>query len=123
MEGQIKCFPDKVKLKKFIITKPYMKYKKKKIKNMNSKMTTNSQLSTTKPKKTNKQQEQKLSKQLEQEQIHRNRDHMEGYQWGGGGGRRGEKVQGIRSINGRYKIDRKRLRIVWEMEKPKNLYV
>ena len=46
-------------------------------------MTTNSQLSTTKPKKTNKQQEQKLSKQLEQEQIHKNGDHMEGYQWGG----------------------------------------
>ena len=35
----------------------------------------------------------------------------------------GEKVQGIRSINGRYKIERGRLRIVWEMEKPKNLYV
>ena len=42
-----------------------------------------------------------------------------------GRGRRknGEKVLGIRSINGRYKIDRGRLRIVWEMEKPKNLYV
>ena len=38
---------------------------------MNSKMTTNSQLSTTEPKK------QKLSKQLEQEQNHRNGDHME----------------------------------------------
>ena len=25
---------------------------------------------------------------------------MEGYQWGGGEGRMGEKVQGIRSING-----------------------
>ena len=48
---------------------------------------------------------------------------MEGYQWGGGGVRMGEKVQGIRSINGRYKIDRGRLRIVWEMEKPKNFYV
>ena len=35
----------------------------------------------------------------------------------------GEKVQGIRSIIGRYKIDRGRLRIAWEMEKPKNLYV
>ena len=35
----------------------------------------------------------------------------------------GEKVQGIRSINDRYKIDRGRLRIVQEMEKPKNLYV
>ena len=38
-------------------------------------------------------------------------------------GREGEKVQRISSINGRYKIDRGRLRIVWEMEKPKNLYV
>ena len=34
----------------------------------------------------------------------------------------GEKVQGIRSINGRYKIDRGVLRTVWDMEKPKNLY-
>ena len=71
-------------------------------------MTANSQLSTTEPKKN----ENKLSKQLEQEQIHRNGDHMEGYQQGWGGDRMGEKVQGIRSINGRYKIDRGRLRIV-----------
>ena len=71
---------------------------------MNIKMTTNPQLSTTEP--------QKLSKQLEQEQNHRNGDHMEGYQWGGGGVEWGEMVQGIRSINGRYKIDRGRLRIV-----------
>ena len=35
----------------------------------------------------------------------------------------GEKVQGIRSINGRSKIDRGRLRIVQKVEKPKNLYV
>ena len=34
----------------------------------------------------------------------------------------GEKVRGIRSINVRYKIDRGRLRTVWEMEKPKNLH-
>ena len=38
-------------------------------------------------------------------------------------GRIGGRVQGIRNINGRYKIDRGRLRVVWEMEKPKNLYV
>ena len=44
---------------------------------------------------------------------------MEGYQWGGVGWRMGEKVQGIRSINGRYKIDGGHLRIVCEMEKPK----
>ena len=60
-------------------------------------MTTDSQLSMTESKK----QKQKLSKQLEQEQNHRNGDHMEGYQWGGGMRRRGEKVQGISSINGR----------------------
>ena len=35
----------------------------------------------------------------------------------------GGKVQGIRSINNRNKIDRGRVRIVWEMEKPKNLHV
>ena len=41
----------------------------------------------------------------------------------GEGGKWGGKAQGIRSINGRYKIDWERLRIVWKMEKPKNLYV
>ena len=50
---------------------------------MNSKMTMNSQLSTTEPKKN----KNKLSKQLEQEQNHRNGDHMEGYQQGGGWGK------------------------------------
>ena len=57
MEGQIKCFPDKVKLKEFIITRPLLYemlkgliQKKKKVKNMNSKMTANSQLLTTSPK-------------------------------------------------------------------------
>ena len=51
---------------------------------------------------------------------------MEGYQQGsrrGREGRTGEKVQGVRSIIGSYKIDRTMLRIVQEMEKPKNLYV
>ena len=37
---------------------------------------------------------------------------MEGYQWGGEGRRMGEKVEGMRNVNGRYKIDRGRLRIV-----------
>ena len=67
---------------------------------MNSKMTTNSQLSTTEPK--NKSE---LSKELEQEQNHRNGDHMEVFLWGGRGVEWGENVQGIRTINGRYKID------------------
>ena len=35
----------------------------------------------------------------------------------------GEKVQGIRRINGSYKIDGMRLRVVCEIEKPKNLHV
>ena len=68
MEGKIKCFPDKVTLKQFIVTKPLvyemlrdLSKKKKVIKNLNIKMTTNSQLSTTEPKK----QKQKLSKHLE----------------------------------------------------------
>ena len=62
-------------------------------------MTTNSQLLTTKPKKT----KNILSKQLEQEQNHRNgdHDHMEGYQWVNVRERGGEKVQGISSIIGR----------------------
>ena len=38
------------------------------------------------------------------------------------GGEWREEVQGIRSINGRYKIHRGTLRIVWEMEKGKNLF-
>ena len=39
-----------------------------------------------------------------------------------GEGENGEKVQGIRSRNGRYRTDSRMLRIVWEMEKAKNLY-
>ena len=67
---------------------------------MNSKMTTNSQLWTNELKKEKeKQWKQKLSKQLEQEQNHRNGDHIEGYQWGLGVGRMGEKVQGNKKDN------------------------
>ena len=66
---------------------------------MNSKMTTNSQLSTTEP--------EKKKKANEQEQNHRNGDHMEVW----GELEMGGRVHGIRSINSRYKIDRGRLRI------------
>ena len=55
---------------------------------MNSKMTTNSQLSTTEPKKPHKTKNE-LNKQLEQEENHRNRYHMEGYQRGGADGGKG----------------------------------
>ena len=54
---------------------------------MNSKVTKNSQLLTTEPKKR-----KKLSKQLQQEQNHRNGDHMKGYQWESERVREGEKV-------------------------------
>ena len=68
---------------------------------MNSKMTTNSQLSTTEPKK----QKQKQTKQTPRTET----DSQKWRSHGGlslGRGRMGEKVQGIRNINGRYKIDR-----------------
>ena len=55
-------------------------------------MTTNSQLITTEPKQTNKQTPQTKQK-LEQEQNHRNGDHMEGYQQGIGKGRGGERYR------------------------------
>ena len=58
---------------------------------MKGKMATNSQLSTTKPKKY--KHKHKLSKQLEQEQNHRNGDHLETYQWGRGGE---DRVKGTR---------------------------
>ena len=48
-----------------------------------------------------KQKQIQTNKQLEQEQNHRNGDHMEGYHQGRGRERMGGKVQRIRSINGR----------------------
>ena len=81
---------------------------KKKIETMNIKMITNSQLSTTESKK----QTNKLSKQPEQEKNHRYGDHLESYQLGGRRGKTGGKVQGIRSINGSYKIDGGGLKII-----------
>ena len=44
---------------------------------------------------------------------------MEGFQQGGG--RMGEKVQRISNLNCRFKIDKGKLRILLEMEKPRNL--
>ena len=58
---------------------------------MNIKVAINSQLSTTESKKQ--------SKQVEQEQNHRNEDLLEGCQLGGGRERMGEKVQRLRSAN------------------------
>ena len=61
MEGKIKSFPDKKKLKEFIITKTLLRevlkglIKKRKIKIMNKKIPINTYLSTTKSKKQTKQ--------------------------------------------------------------------
>ena len=61
MEVQIKSFPDKKKLKEFIITKPLLYemlkglFKKKKIKTMNYKMANSTYLSTIDSKKQTKQ--------------------------------------------------------------------
>ena len=63
IEGQIKCFTDKAKLKEFIITKPLIYeilkgitvYKTKNIKMLNIKMAINSQLSIIESKKQTKQ--------------------------------------------------------------------
>ena len=45
---------------------------------MNNEMTKNSELSTNEPKRKEKQQKQKLSKHLQQEQNQRNGDHWKG---------------------------------------------
>ena len=54
-------------------------------------MTTNSQLSTTEPKKN--KNKNKLNKQLEQGQNRRNGDHIEGISRGGGGERGGKGTE------------------------------
>ena len=61
IEGQIKNFPDKKKLKESIIAKPLLYemlrdlFKKRKIKIMNNKMAINTNLSTIESKKQTKQ--------------------------------------------------------------------
>ena len=40
-----------------------------------------------------------------------------------GEGDMGEKIEGITNINGRHTIDKRRLKIASEMERPNNLYV
>ena len=71
-------------------------------------MTANSQLLTT----TLKQKQKQTKPKLEQEQNHRNGDHMKGYLQGSGRGREGGKVQRISSISDRWELDRGRVRIV-----------
>ena len=65
-------------------------------------MTTNSQLSTTEPKTKSKTNKETTRPGTESQKWRL----QGGYQQGGGGRRMQGKLQGIRSINGRYKIDR-----------------
>ena len=74
-------------------------------------MTTTSQLSITRPKKQKPKQTKQTTRTGTEPQKWRSHG---GLSMGIGKGRKenGEKVQGIRSRNGRYKIDRGRLRMV-----------
>ena len=76
---------------------------------MNTEMTTNSQLSTTEPKKQKQKQTKQTTRTETESQKWRSHGGLSMGMWRG---RKGEKVQGIISIIGRYKIDRGRLRIV-----------
>ena len=73
---------------------------------MNSKMTTNSQLSTHEPKKTKTKQTIRTGTESQKWRSHG------GLSTGEWEGERGGKVQRISSINDRWKIDRGRVRIV-----------
>ena len=58
--------------------------------------------------KLNLKSKNKLSKELKQKQNHRNGDHMECYQWGGGGEKLG-KGTGIKKHIVMHKIDKRML--------------
>ena len=72
-------------------------------------MTANSQLSTTEPKTTMKTNTKQTTRTGTEPEIWTS---CEGFQWGRGGEEWRGKVQGIRSMVGRHKIDRERLRMV-----------
>ena len=82
----------------------YLSKKKKKIKTMNSKMTINSQLSTTEPKKS---KSKKNPTQNQANTKNKNRITEMEIIWRVISGE-GAMIQGIRNIIGRYKIDRER---------------
>ena len=65
---------------------------------MNSKMKTNSQLSTTNPKKQKQKQTKQITRTGTESQKWRSLGGLSAGRWRG---RKGEKVQGISSINGR----------------------
>ena len=99
MEGQIKCFPDKVMLKEFITTKPLYEMlnaliqekEDQKLWRVKWQQTHNYQQPNLKTKQN--KTKNALSKQVEQEQNHKNGDQMQGYlSIGDWEGERGRKV-------------------------------
>ena len=72
-------------------------------------MTTDSQLSTTKPKKQKQKQTKQTTKTGTEPQKWRSHGSLSARR---GSGKKGGKIQGIRRVTGMYKIDRGRLRIV-----------
>ena len=76
---------------------------------MKCKMTTNSQLSTTEPKKKTQNETKQTTRTTRTGTQPEERRSHGGLSVGRGEGRMGKNVQGIRSINGRYKIDRLRI--------------
>ena len=70
---------------------------------MNRKMATNSKLSTNEPKNKKQKQTKQINRTGTESQKWRSHGRLlVGREWG----EMGEKVQGIKSINGSYKIDR-----------------
>ena len=92
MEGQIKCFPDKIKLKEFIIAKALFEMLKGL--HLRKKTWTVKWQQTHKYQQPNLKKPNKLNKQLEQEQNHRNGDHNGGLSAGEREGERGGKSTG-----------------------------
>ena len=117
MGGQIKCFPDKVKLKEFIITKPLL-YEM--LKGLIQEIEEYQKLWTVKWQQTHNYQQLNLKKNTTTKTKQTTRTRTESEKWtlhgrfsvGRERGRMGGKVQEIRSIIGRHKIDGGRLRVV-----------
>ena len=74
-------------------------------------MTTNSQLSTTEPKKM-KTKTKQTTRTVTESQIWRSHGGFSGVGWGWEGRNSGDKVQGRRSIISRHKINGEGLRMV-----------
>ena len=110
MEGQIECSPDKIKLKEFIIAKALFEMLKGL--HLRKKTWTVKWQQTHKYQQPNLKQKQKQTKQTTRIGTESQKWRSHGGLSVGNGRGRGGKVQRISSINGRYKIDRGRSRIV-----------